>query len=77
MKQTLLPRAKGLLEPTAYGEHFYDDFTAKRKENIAKQDKINDTFLGNVKKFGGDKEKAMSETFTAADCLSGATDNDY
>jgi hypothetical protein len=72
-----IAESKGFVRADSYGKHFYDDFTEKKKATIAKQDKINDTFQENVKKFDGNKEMAMSETFTAADCLSGANETDY
>lgn len=72
-----IAESKGFVRADSYGKHFYEDFAEKKKATIAKQDKINDTFQENVKKFGGNKEMAMSETFTAADCLSGANETDY
>ena len=72
-----IAESRGLVRESDYAKHFTEDFTEKRKAEVAEQDKVNQRYTDNVKKFGGDKVKAVTETFKAKDCLSGDTVTGY
>jgi hypothetical protein len=70
-------RSRGFVPESDLGSHFIDDFNAKRREAVLEQDKVNATYHQNLKAFGGDKIKAMTETFPAHECVSGEKKTSY
>ena len=53
---------------------WWDKSKAKIKEDNAALDAKAIEYKANVDKFDGDKEKAITETWSAKDCLAGAYD---
>jgi hypothetical protein len=45
---------------------------AKKLDKLAEQDRLTDTYNSKVKEYGGDKTRAMTETFTTEACLDGS-----
>jgi len=72
-----IAESRGLVRESDYAPHFVKDFTDDRTEKVAAQDKVNDTYQDNIKKFGGDKVKAITETFDAKACLNDTTTTGY
>lgn len=72
-----IAESRGLVREQDYKPHFIDDFISDRKEKVAEQDKVNTSYQDNIKKFGGDKVKAITETFNAKDCLNDKTITGY
>lgn len=70
-------RDRGFIPESELGSHFIDDFNEKRRAAVIEQDKVNDTYQANLKAFGGDKIKAISETFPAHECVSGEKKTSY
>ncbi len=56
------------------GESWWDKETSKRKVQVEKDKENFNNFQSNLKKFDGDKEKALIETYPAKDCLAGKFD---
>lgn len=61
--------SKGFVAESDMGKGFIDNHIQKQNERAEKQDKINKTYLDNLKKHGGDKIKAVTETFPAEQML--------
>jgi len=65
-------KQRGLVRETDLPRDFYESHTTKLREEKVKLDKDANTYLANVKKFGGDKAKAVVETFPAHQMLAEA-----
>jgi len=76
-EEEAIMRDRGFVPESDLGSHFIDDFNAKRREAVIEQDKVNATYHQNLKAFGGDKIKAMTETFPAHECVSGEKKTSY
>ena len=72
-----IAESRGLVREQDYKPHFVEDFAEKRREQVVAQDKQTETYNANVKKYDGDKIKAMTETFTAKDCLDDKVSSGY
>ena len=59
----------GFVAESDMGKGFIDNEIRKKNEAAEKQDKINATYIQNLQKFGGDKVKAVTETFPAHEML--------
>ena len=58
-------REKGFVPESDLGKHFIDDHRQKMHNAEREQAKINETYKANLDKHGGDKIKAVTETFPA------------
>ena len=76
-EEEAIMRDRGFIPESELGSHFIDDFNEKRRAAVIEQDKVNDTYQANLKAFGGDKIKAISETFPAHECVSGEKKTSY
>jgi hypothetical protein len=64
--------AKGFISEKELGSHWWDDQMAKKQAKLAEQDRLTDAYNSKVKEYGGDKTRAMTETFTTEACLDGS-----
>lgn len=70
-------RSRGYVnEKDLGGENFYHDYMSKKKEERAELDKTATTYRENLKKFDGDKVRAVTETFPAHEMLKQAAEHD-
>ena len=67
-------RKRGLVRESDLGEGWFEKEQSERKAKAAKAEADAVRFEQNMKKFDGDATRAMSETFTAKDCLAGTHD---
>ena len=58
------------------GENFYNDYMSKAKNDRDNLDAMSTTYRDNLKKFDGDKVRAVSETFPAHEMLKQAAEHD-
>ena len=63
--------AKGFVSESDLAPHWWEDQQAKKLEKIKEQDRLTDTYNSKVAEYGGDKIRAMTETFTTEKCLDG------
>ena len=56
------------------GDDWWERETSKRKEQVKKDQENADRYQANLKKFDGDKAKALTETYPAKECLAGTFD---
>jgi len=63
--------SRGFVAESDMGKGFIDDHIQKQNDRAERQDRINKTYLDNLNKFGGDKVKAVTETFPAEQMLKG------
>lgn len=66
---------RGWIRESDLGPDWWDKQKAGIKEENAKIDAKAKEYKENIKKYDGDKEKAVSETWKASDCLAGAYDD--
>jgi hypothetical protein len=64
--------AKGFVSESDLAPHWWEDQQAKKMEKIKEQDRLTDTYNSKVTEYGGDKIRAMTETFTTEACLDGS-----
>jgi hypothetical protein len=64
--------AKGFVSEADLAPHWWEDQQAKKLEKIKEQDRLTDTYNSKVAEYGGDKIRAMTETFTTEKCLDGS-----
>jgi len=69
--------SKGFVSEKDLAPHWFEDAQAKKLEKAAEQDKLTEKYNSKVAEYGGDKIKAMTETFTAESCLDGTLDSIY
>lgn len=62
-------KAKGFVSESDMGRGYIDSHIDKVAEATLAQDKINSTYIDNLNKYGGDKIKAVTETFPAHEML--------
>jgi len=70
-------RSKGFIPESDLGDGYLDKVASDRQQAAVEQDKINDEYKANLKKFNGDKIKAVEETFPAHKMLSDNPTTDY
>jgi len=64
--------AKGFVSEADLGPYWFEDQQAKKLEKLKEQDRLTDTYNSKVTEYGGDKIRAMTETFTTEKCLDGS-----
>jgi predicted nucleic acid-binding Zn ribbon protein len=70
-------RSRGYInEKDLGGENFYNDYMTKAKNDRDGLDAMSTTYRDNLKKFDGDKIRAVSETFPAHEMLKQAAEHD-
>lgn len=62
---------KGFIAESDMGAGYIDSHIQKQNEEAERQEKITKTYVDNLQKFGGDKIKAVTETFPAHEMLKG------
>ena len=58
------------------GENFYNDYMSKAKNDRDNLDAMSTTYRDNLKRFDGDKVRAVTETFPAHEMLKQAAEHD-
>lgn len=58
------------------GESFYESYTSTKRDEMKQMDATAQTYRDNLKKFDGDKVKAVTETFPAHEMLEQAAVHD-
>jgi len=61
--------SKGFVAESDMGHGFIDRHIEKKAEEAAKAEAVSKTYIDNLTKFGGDKIRAVSETFPAHEML--------
>lgn len=69
--------SKGFVSERDLAPHWFEDKQAEKLEKIKEQDRLTDTYNSKVKEYGGDKIRAMTETFTTEACLDGSLHNTF
>jgi hypothetical protein len=64
--------AKGFVSEADLAPHWWEDQQAKKLEKIVEQDRLTNLYNSKVTEYGGDKIRAMTETFTTEACLDGS-----
>lgn len=64
--------AKGFVSEADLAPHWWEDQQAKKLEKIVEQDRLTNLYNSKVTEYGGDKVRAMTETFTTEACLDGS-----
>lgn len=65
-------KAKGFVGEKDLAPHWWEDQQEKKRQKLAEQDKLTETYNSKVSEYGGDKIRAMTETFTTEACLDGS-----
>ena len=63
---------KGFVSEADLAPHWWEDQQAKKLEKIVEQDRLTNLYNSKVTEYGGDKVRAMTETFTTEACLDGS-----
>lgn len=58
------------------GDSFYEGYTTSKKDELRELDRTSQTYRDNLKKYDGDKVRAVTETFPAAEMLKQAHEHD-
>lgn len=61
--------SKGFIAESDMAPGFIDKHIEKKAEEAAKAERVSQTYIDNLTKFGGDKIRAVSETFPAHEML--------
>jgi hypothetical protein len=70
-------RSRGYInEKDLGGENFYNDYMTKAKNERDGLDSMSKSYRDNLKKFDGDKVRAVTETFPAHEMLKQASEHD-
>jgi len=69
--------AKGFVSESDLAPHWWEDQQAKKLDKLKEQDKLTDTYNSKVTEYGGDKIRAMTETFTTEACLDGSLNETF
>lgn len=70
-------RSRGYInEKDLGGENFYNDYMTKKTNERDALDATAKTYRDNLKRFDGDKVRAVSETFPAHEMLKQAAEHD-
>lgn len=64
-----LLKERGLIRETDFAKGYFDSVTSSNLEEAKRIDKETALYNENIKKFDGDKAKAVAETWTAHDIL--------
>jgi putative FmdB family regulatory protein len=70
-EESTILESKGFVSERDLAPHWWEDQQAKKIERLKEQDKLTETYNGKVAEYGGDKIRAMTETFTTEKCLDG------
>jgi len=62
----------GFVSERDLAPHWFEDQQTKKLEKAKEQDRLTDTYNSKVAEYGGDKVRAMTETFTTEKCLDGS-----
>jgi len=76
-EEAKIMEARGFVSESDLAPHWWDDQVAKKEAKVAEQDRLTDTYNSKVKEYGGDKIRAMTETFTTEACLDGSLHNTF
>jgi hypothetical protein len=68
---------KGFAPESDLPKHWFEDRQAELIEKRQAQEALTNTYINKVTEYGGDKVRAMSETFDAKSCLDGTLDKIY
>ena len=69
--------AKGFVSESDLAPHWWEDQQAKKLDKLKEQDRLTDTYNSKVTEYGGDKIRAMTETFTTEACLDGSLNETF
>lgn len=72
-EEKILAKA-GFVSESELGTHFFEDKMQERLDKDRMQDALTSEYNNKVAEYGGDKVRAMTETFTPERCLSGELD---
>jgi len=76
-EEETIMRSRGFInEKDLGGENFYNDYMTKAKNDRDGLDAMSQSYRDNLKKFDGDKVRAVSETFPAHEMLKQAAEHD-
>ena len=76
-EEETIMRSRGYInEKDLGGENFYNDYMTKAKNDRDGLDAMSQSYRDNLKKFDGDKVRAVSETFPAHEMLKQAAEHD-
>lgn len=75
-EETIMNSRGYINEKDLGGEGFYESYTSKKKDEMKELDSTSQTYRDNLKKFGGDKVRAVTETFPAHEMLKQANEHD-
>ena len=67
MQREAIMEAKGLAPESSFGKHHVEDTLQRQAAHQSQQDANLARYKANVKKFEGDKGRAIAETFTVAE----------
>lgn len=76
-EEEAIMRSRGYInEKDLGGENFYNDYMTEKKNERDALDATSKTYRENLKKFDGDKVRAVTETFPAHEMLKQAAEHD-
>lgn len=75
-EETIMKSRGFVNEKDLGGENFYNDYMTKAKNDHDNLDSMSTTYRDNLKKFDGDKVRAVTETFPAHEMLKQAAEHD-
>jgi len=75
-EEKILAKA-GFVSESELGTHFFEDKMQEKMQKEAAQDALTAEYNSKIAEYGGDKVRAMTETFTPERCLSGELDKVY
>ncbi len=73
MQREKIMDAKGLVPESSFGKHHVEDSLQRQAAHQAGQDKNIARYKANMKKFEGDKARAIAETFSVAEMKKNGT----
>lgn len=71
-EEAKIMEARGFVSESDLAPHWWEDQIAKKEAKVAEQDRLTQTYNDKVTEYGGDKIRAMTETFTTEACLDGS-----
>jgi hypothetical protein len=71
-EEAKIMEARGFVSESDLAPHWWEDQVAKKEAKVAEQDRLTQTYNDKVTEYGGDKIRAMTETFTTEACLDGS-----
>jgi len=75
-EETIMKSRGYVNEKDLGGENFYNDYMTKAKNDRDNLDSMSTTYRDNLKRFDGDKVRAVTETFPAHEMLKQAAEHD-